>query len=189
MTPKLWQEKPKLSYSKDVVDIVQFGSSVKEGAAPKDMDIAVIYTKLPLKEQLRQSQQLKMQLEKLTALPIDIESYDWHSFFNEGNFAKEGILFYGKSLISGKPFASRFGCEPKTQIQYSLEKLPKKDKVRLHYQLQGKGGKYGLLRQFGGKLLCPGLIEVEPEFEEVFKSIVKEFTNELQVGKMLKMVE
>ena len=50
----LWQKKPELNYSKDVFDIVQFGSSVKEGENPNDLDIAVIFNKIPLKEQLNQ---------------------------------------------------------------------------------------------------------------------------------------
>ena len=46
---KLWQTKLKLQYSKEVLDIVQFGSSVLEESNPKDIDIAVIFDKTPIK--------------------------------------------------------------------------------------------------------------------------------------------
>ena len=62
MTQKLWQKKLKLNYSKDVFDIVQFGSSVIEGEAPNDIDIAVIFNKIPLKDQLNQAQKIKIQI-------------------------------------------------------------------------------------------------------------------------------
>ena len=41
----LWQKKPKLNYSSDVFDIVQFGSSVMENSNPSDIDITVIFNK------------------------------------------------------------------------------------------------------------------------------------------------
>ncbi|MBU0760749.1 MAG: hypothetical protein KJ600_06940 [Nanoarchaeota archaeon] len=62
MVKEIWQRKPKLNCSKDVYDVVQFGSSIIEEAEPNDVDIAVIYNKIPLKEQLNQSQILKQQL-------------------------------------------------------------------------------------------------------------------------------
>ena len=61
MMQKLWQEKLKLNYSKNVFDIVQFGSSVIEGENPRDLDIAVIFQKIPLKEQLEEAQKIKKQ--------------------------------------------------------------------------------------------------------------------------------
>ena len=155
MMQKLWQIKPKLQYNQEVFDIVQFGSSIIEGKVPNDLDIAVIYNKLPLKEQLSYSQEIKRQLEKLSDIQIHIVSFDLYSLFEKSNFAKEGILFYGKSLISGESFAKKIGFNPKTQISYSLINLKKKDKIRFNYMLNGKKGEYGLLRKYQGKLLKP----------------------------------
>src|SRR3989338_8273773 len=105
MTQKKLQKKLVLIYDKEVVDIVKFGSSVLEGSKPNDIDIAVIYNKIPVKEQLEFSQEIKKQLEKKFNLPVHIKSYDLYSFFNKGNFAKDSILFYGKSLINEKYFS------------------------------------------------------------------------------------
>ena len=185
MTQKLWLKKLKLNYNKDVLDIVQFGSSVEEGKIPNDIDIAVIFNKIPLKEQLDQAQKIKKQLEKLVELPIHINSFDFYTLFDNSNFAKDSILFYGKSIIHQKDFSKSLGFSSKIQIYYSLEKLRKKDKIRFNYMLSGKGGKYGLLKEHNGELLKPGLIEINPEFENIFVSSIKKFNVEFKVKNVL----
>src|SRR3989344_6532246 len=181
MTQKLWLKKPTLQYSKNIFDIIQFGSSVKEEKTPNDIDIAVIFNSLPLKDQLNDSQEIKKQLQKISPLPIHIKSFDLYSFFNSGNFAKEDILFYGKSLIYKDYFAKRFGLTPKIQISYSLRKLKKSEKIKVNYTLNGKQGSYGLLRKYGGKLIKPGLIEISPEHKEIFIEAIKKLTSDIEV--------
>lgn len=184
MMQKLWQEKLKLNYNKEVLDIVQFGSSIIEGKIPNDIDIAVIFNKIPLREQLNESQKIKKQLEKLSEKPIHINSFDLYALFDKSNFAKENILFYGKSLINGDNFAKRLGLNPKIQICYSLKKLMKKDKIRFNYMLNGKKREYGLLRKYNGSLLKPGLIEINPEFEDIFVNAIRKFKIEFKIKKL-----
>ncbi len=184
MMQKLWQKKPKLSYSKDVFDIVQFGSSVMEESNPNDIDVAVIFQKIPVKEQLNQAQEIKNQLQKISELSIHIKAFDLYSFFESGNFSKEGILFYGKSLTSKDYFSKNFGISPKIQIYYSLKNLKKKEKVRFHYMLKGKKGKYGLLKKYGGSLLKPGLIEIFPEYENIFVDSIKKLISNFEIKKV-----
>lgn len=178
------QKKLELIYSKEVIDIVKFGSSVMEESNPNDIDVAVIYNKIPVKEQLEYSQKIKMQLEKKFNLPIHIKSYDLYSLLDKGNFAKDSIFFYGKSLISSKYFSEFFGLLPRVQINYSLRDLKKKEKVKFNYLLNGKGKKYGLLRKYQGKLLNPGLIEIFPEYERVFINAMNKITSKLEVKKI-----
>ncbi len=185
MIQKLWQKKLKLNYSKSVIDIVQFGSSVMEGKEARDIDIAVVFHKILLKEQLEEAQKIKKQLEKESDKEIHISSLDLDGLFDKSNFAREGIIFYGKSLISGESFSKKMGFMPKLQISYSLEKLKKKDKVRFHYMLRGKKGKYGLLREYGGELVNPGMIEIAPEYEELFVNSIKEFVSDFNVRRVL----
>ena len=184
MTQKLWLKRLKLNYSEDVFDIIQFGSSIEEGKIPNDIDIAVIFRNIPIKEQLVQAQEIKKQIEKHKEIPIHISSFDLYAFFDSSNFAKESILFFGKSIIYADNFAKRFGLSPKIQIYYSLERLKKKDKVRFNYMLNGRGGEYGLLRKYEGKLLKPGLIEIESEFENIFVNSIKEFKINFEVRRV-----
>lgn len=183
---KTLQKKQGLNYSENIFDIVQFGSSIMRGNKPNDIDIAVIFKSIPLKQQLEESQQIKKQLAASFSLPIHMSSYDLYSLFNEGNFAREGILFYGKSLISSKYFASRFGLTPRIQLEYSLSHLEKKDKVRFNYLLNGKKGEYGLLREYNGRLIKPGLIEIEPPYENIFVESIKKIISTFKVNKVFK---
>lgn len=185
MTQKLWQKKLKLNYSKDVYDIVQFGSSVIEEKIPSDIDIAIIFKKIPLKDQLIQAQKIKKQLQKISKLQIHTKSYDLYSLFDKSNFAKENILFYGKSLLYQDYFSKKFGFSPRLQIYYFLKDLKKKDKIRFNYLLNGKKGKYGLLRKYKGKLLKPGLIEIFPEYEEIFTKSIKKLITNFELRKIL----
>ena len=180
-----WLKKPELNYSKKVFDIVQFGSSIIEGKEPNDLDVAVIFRAVPVKEQISEAHEIKNQLKKFTNLSVHISSFDLYSLFNEGNFAREGILIYGKSLISGSYFSEKIGFVPKIHISYRLNDKEKKDKVRLNYILNGKGKKYGLLREYGGQIISPGLIEIEPSFEDIFTESVKKVTSNFEVKKLL----
>ncbi len=183
----LLQKKLKLSYSENVFDIVWFGSSVLEEEKSNDLDIAVFFQKIHLKDQLKEAQEIKQQIQKVSDLPVHISSFDLYSFFDKGNFSKEGILFYGRSLISGKNFSEMFGLFPKVLIKYSLEKLEKKDKVRFNYLLSGKGGSYGLLRKYGGRIVSPGVVEVLPKFEKMFFDEMSEISKDLKVEKIFSL--
>jgi len=182
---KLWQKKLKLTYSKDVFDIVQFGSSVMEGSNPADIDIAIIFNKIPIANQLNQAQEIKRQIQKISKLPIHVKSFDLYSLFDISNFAKENILFYGKSLLSKDFFSKKLGFNPKLQIFYSLKGLKKRDKIRFNYMINGKKGKYGLLKKYGGELLSPGLIEIDPTYEDIFVISIKKFISKFKLKKIL----
>ena len=184
MTLRLWLKKFKLSYSGDVLDIVQFGSSVMEESKSNDVDIAVIFQKIPLSEQLNHAQDIKKQLQKISELPIHIKSFDMYNLFDSSNFAKENILSCGISLISKDFFSKRLGFASKIQISYSLKDLKKKDKIRFNYMLNGKKGKYGLLKKYGGELIRPGLIEVNPLFENIFADAIKKITSKFKAERV-----
>lgn len=188
MMLKLWQKKQKLDYSADVFDIIQFGSSIIEGKTPNDIDIAIIFRKISLKEQLEQAQKIKKQLQQNSELPIHIKSFDFYTLFDKSNFSKDNILFYGMSLINKDYFSKKLGIFPKIQIQYSLKNLKKKDKVRFNYMLSGKKGNYGLLRKYSGRLLKPGLIEILPEHEDTFTSSIKKITSNFKIQKILQKI-
>ncbi len=185
MMQRMWQKKLKLNYSKNVIDIVQFGSSVFEEKEARDFDIAVVFNNAPIKQQLEEAQQIKKQIEISSEKEIHISTFDLSTFFDNSNFSREGIIFYGKSLISATDFCRRFGLNPVLQISYSLKKLKKKDKVRFHYMLQGRAGKYGLLRKYGGQLINSGLIEFPPEYEEIFVKAIKEIISDFSLRRVL----
>jgi len=185
---KLWLKKPKLNYSENVIDIVQYGSSIIDGNFPNDIDLAVIFNKISLKDQLNESQDIKNQLTKISQLPIHIKSFDFYSLFDKSNFAREGIFFYGISILKKDYFSKILGFTPRLQIFYSLNKLKKKDKIRFNYMLNGKKGKYGILRKYGGRLVKPGMIEISPEYEKIFNDSIKEHISSFTIKKIFSLI-
>ncbi|MCF7872551.1 hypothetical protein K9L97_05970 [Candidatus Woesearchaeota archaeon] len=186
---KLWLKKLKLNYDAEVLDIVQFGSSVFENSNPNDIDIAVIFNNIPLDNQLKEAQKIKFQIEKKIDLAVHVKSFDMHSFFDKGNFAKEAILVYGKSLISQNNFAEKFNLSPKIRIIYELKHLEKKEKIRFNYLLSGRGNKYGLLKKYGGAIIAPSVLELPPEFENIFIKKLKEYKVKFVISKFLEVIE
>ena len=181
---KIWLKNVKLNCSKNIIDVVQYGSSVIDEKEVRDVDVAVIFDKISIKEQLNEAQEIKNQLKKFTDKNIHINALDFYSLFDESNFAREGILFYGVSLLNGRRFAERYGLKPTIQIQYSLKKFSKKDKIRFNYLLSGRGGKYGLLREYGGQLIAPGIINISPEHELVFLNEIRKINLDVDVKKI-----
>ena len=188
MTQKLWQKKQKLNYRKEVLDIVQYGSSVIEDKKPNDIDIAIIYSKLNIKEQLEEGQKIKKQIAKKTDLPVHVNNFDLEKFFSSGNFAREDILFNGKSLIYSNDFAKRFNLIPKLKIKYNLSSLEKKEKVKFNYLLNGKKDNYGLIRKYGGKIVSPGIIEIPPEYKNIFLDKMKIITKDISEERVFKQL-
>jgi len=170
----LWKKNLELSYDDTIIDIVQFGSSVKEGTEPNDIDLVVLFKDIPIKEQLNKAQNIKEQLETQSTIPIHIKPLTYKTLFAPGNFAKEGIIGYGMSLITKKPFSEQFSMKANTYITYSLQEKTKTEKVRVHYNLRGKKGEYGILREVQGTLVKPGMIKVAPQKEDAIIRYLEE---------------
>ena len=70
MTQKLWLKKLKLNYSSNVIDIVQFGSSIFEDSDPNDIDMGIIFKKIPIRTQPEESQKIKNQFLLVVLLTV-----------------------------------------------------------------------------------------------------------------------
>ncbi|MFT4326236.1 MAG: hypothetical protein ACMXYK_01925 [Candidatus Woesearchaeota archaeon] len=161
-----------MSNLQDINYIVQYGSSLYNDK-PSDIDLAVFYTQIPLKEQLIKSQQIKKEVQKLTYIPIHIQSFTWNSFLTSHNFAKTGIL-QGIDVITQKEFSLYFDLQCSLHIQYNLQSLSKTEKIRFHYLLHGKQ-KNGLLQKVKGKLIAPGLIEIPIQHQQTLREKIQPY--------------
>lgn len=170
----LWQKNLPLHLDSAVLAVVQFGSTVIEGVTPNDVDIAILFKEVPLKQQLDIAQDIKQQLEKNVELPIHVKAFTYETLFDSSNFARIAIMSCGMDLLTKKPFAQRFGLKAQMQFAYSLQTLTKTEKVRIHYQLRGKKGDYGLLKKIGGVLVKPGLVRVPPNTEPIMSAFFTE---------------
>jgi hypothetical protein len=169
-----------LTYPKAVYDIVQFGSSLY-AKQPNDIDIAVVFTQTSIKEQLEITQHIKKQLQIHTDIPIHAKPLTIQKLFSHENFARKEILHKGYSLQTQQPFSKQFGLLARTDITYNLEGLPKKDKVKLHYQLRGRADTQGTLDKKDGVLLAPGRIRIQPKDEQYFVHIIAQVTTNITI--------
>ena len=134
-----------LRTSKDVFDIILFGSYVKGKTIPEDIDIAVISKTRESKPLLELRHKLK-RIEKrfhLELIPLD-EIYKnplWTQLTLEGYSLKENK--YLKNLL---------GIKPMKLYRYNLTSFPKSEKVQFHRGLNRA------LEISKGKRLGPGVI-------------------------------
>ena len=180
----LWQKNLQLPLDNAIIDVIQFGSSTIDGVTPNDIDIAVLFKDVPLKKQLEVAQDIKQEHEKTNPLPVHVKAYTYETLFSENNFARPGILGHGISILTKKPFAETLGLTAHIEFAYSLQQLTKTQKVRIHYQLRGKKGAYGILKKIEGDLVRPGLIRVPVSTEK----IVEDFFTEEHIEYKKKLV-
>ncbi len=57
--------------------------------------------------QLNIAQKIKKQLQEYSNLPTHIKVFDLYTLFDKSNFARENIIFYGRSIISREYFAKK----------------------------------------------------------------------------------
>jgi len=173
-----------IEYPDTIYDIVQFGTSLEKDKM-SEVQIGIIFKACSKEEQMIMSQAIKEQMSNSLRIKVEVKSFDLYSFFEPSNFNEKNTLFNAKSLITSKYFFERFNFSPRTQINYKLDHLEKKDKIRFHYLLKGKKETKGLLEKNDGCLLGPGLIEIPPEKTNLFIEKMSKISNKLIVKDIL----
>lgn len=160
---------------KSIFDIVVYGSSVKGKAKPHDIDMVVIFKEGSLKERLMRIQTIKKKIK----VPVDIKGIVWEELFQEGFFARAGILLEGISIFENKPFSSKLGFEGYTLFTYSLLNKNHTEKIKFNYVLRGRK-REGIIQKLEGHHKGPGVILIpirnSLEFEEVLRMHAIEYS-------------
>jgi len=78
----------------------------------------------------------------------------------------------------------------KSKPSENIKEAPKKNVKRrtskkFNYMLSGKNKKYGLLRKYNGKIVKPGMIEIFPEYGDLFIDNIKKITSHFELKKIL----
>ena len=163
----------------EILDIILFGSSVREKEKPRDIDILVIYK---IEKNIEKSYELKKELDREWN---NVEIIDkTYSELVEGSFkAVEGILAEGYSLIYDKFLAGGFGYMNLHLFRYELKNLNKSERMRFYYSLYGRAeSQSGMLKELNAIkfsdsiLLCPVYsIERAKEYLKTWKINFIEF--------------
>lgn len=152
--------------SEGIVDIILFGSLVKEKIHPIDIDIAIIFRDSIKREILKKFQDALGKKYHISSLVVD-------QFFTKPHSLAKTLLFEGISLISGKKIADNFDLQPFTLYTYDLTREKPSKKVRFVYLLKGRANSKGIIEQFDGLYISQGSfiipVEKDEEMLEIFK--------------------
>ncbi len=154
--------------SKNIKDIVIYGSAVKGKLAPRDIDVIMIFSDEVLETRMQLAHELKTMLGK----HADVKQMVFEDFFDSAFLARQGILLEGISLITGEKLAQQFGFEGYALFSYSLEGLTHTKKVSFEYALSGRGSNSGVLKDVSAKSVGKGAILVPVEQSVAFEDFL-----------------
>jgi predicted nucleotidyltransferase len=136
-----------------VFDVVLYGSTVLGKENPNDIDLMILTKrKLPPLKLRELILQLKEGLSK--AIPrekLDVRAMSLEELFNPNNLASLGVLVEGYSFRHNKTLAELMNGKAYAIFRFTLEGLPRKDRVRFQYALKGRDMRSGLLKEVSGE--------------------------------------
>ena len=159
----------------EVFDVVLYGSTVLGKEKPNDLDLMILTkTKLPALELRNLILELKRTLsEILPRAKLDIRAMSLEELFDPNNLASLGIIIEGVSLTRNKPMAELMNGKAYTLFRFTLEGLPRKDRVRFQYALKGRDLKSGLLKELNGEQWGAWVVVVPVEHTYRFKDFLE----------------
>jgi len=147
--------------------MVIFGSSVKGGLAPKDVDVLVVCS-----DEVRVSE-VKRKFDDLPE-EVQVQVVKLGDLLNTHTLLKQAVIHEGFSLKFNVPMRQVLGFESHTLFTFSLNGLTQNEKVKFQYALYGRNSQNGVLKDNGGRQVAPGAILVpvgrEGELEDFFKN-------------------
>lgn len=159
--------------TKDIFDILVYGSIVRGKEKINDIDIAIVLNeKESVNEKLELAEKLKSQLDFLD-INVDVKAIDLSDLEDSSFIARQAILAEGYSLIDEKFLNEKFGFKAFVIFNYSLKGLTYSEKKMFYYALKGRRNQKGLLELKGAEMLGDCIIKVllvdSEEFNELFK--------------------
>ncbi|KUH34839.1 nucleotidyltransferase [Thermococcus celericrescens] len=163
-----------LKSHEEVFDVVLYGSTVLGKEKPNDIDLMILTKRKlpPLK--LRE---LILQLKGIlsTAIPrekLDVRAMSPEELFDPNNLASLGVLVEGYSLRHGKNLAELMNGKAYTIFRFTLEGLPRKDRVRFQYALKGRDMRSGLLKELNGEQWGAWVVAVPIQYTYRFREFL-----------------
>lgn len=159
----------------EVFDVVLYGSTVLGKEKPNDLDLMILTkTKLPTLKLRNLILELKRTLsEILPRAKLDIRGMSLEELFDPNNLASLGIIIEGVSLTRNKPMAELMNGKAYTLFRFTLEGLPRKDRVRFQYALKGRDMKSGLLKELNGEQWGAWVVVVPVEHTYRFRDFLE----------------
>lgn len=161
--------------NKEIIDIILFGSVVREKDKPNDIDVLVLYLN-ESKEIENKIYSLRKNLEKIDKR-FELISKKYKEVFNSGFFARESLLSEGFSMRNKKLLAESFGYKSFVMFRYNLFGLSKSRRMQFYYILNGRGKEKGMLDKTNSYKISDKII-----FSSVFSSeFIKDFFENFKI--------
>jgi predicted nucleotidyltransferase len=139
--------------SKEVYDVVIFGSYVKGKENPSDIDVAVISDK---------------DLKEIDGYHVSFLRPE--DFFEKIPSLVTTLFKEGHSLKSGKSFSESYGFKNKCLFSYWLSDLSDSEKVKTVNFLRGCGKEKGAVEEQGGEWLANGIFICSIDKDYLFEN-------------------
>ena len=167
-------------YKERIIDILLFGSFIKNKLKPEDIDIAVLLKNTKQKELLILREKFASFFEvKVHLNLIMIEDILENALF-------KALLEEGFSLMNDKPLSERIGYSSGAVFNFNLKKLQNSKKVLFSYALHGKKNENGVLNKTNGKGIGKGVVFIPPQFIDEFKEFLELWNVDYYMMKILK---
>ncbi|MBU1004455.1 MAG: nucleotidyltransferase domain-containing protein [Nanoarchaeota archaeon] len=159
--------------TKEIFDIVVYGSLVRGKDKPSDIDIAIVLNEeISVNEKLELAERVKNKLDLLGG-NFDVKAIGLSDLYDEGFIARQAILAEGYSLIYEKFLHEKFGFKTSVIFKYKLDKLDYSHKKMFYYALNGRRKQKGLLELKGAKMMGDCVVKVPLIHSEEFKDMFK----------------
>lgn len=166
--------------TEDIVDVILFGSSVKEKLHPRDIDIAIIFRSSIKREILKKFQNNLGEKYHTSSLVVD-------QLFTKPHSLGKTLLYEGISLITDKKISDNFDLKPFSLYTYDLTREKPTKKVRFVYTLKGRSNNKGLIEEFKGRYISPSSFIIPVEKDEEMLEIFKKWDIKFYRKKLLLM--
>lgn len=157
-------------HTKEVLDIILFGSSVKGKQRPKDIDLLLLFR---TREDLDVTYELRKKLKDFK-IETQVISKTYFQLFDKNFRAREAFLGEGFSLIKRQFISEGLGYSNIALFKYELKGFPQSKRMRLQYAFYGRDKKSGIVKElklikFSNTIfLCP-VVNTE-NLKEFFES-------------------
>ncbi len=179
---KLRNQLKKICNNENIVDIVIFGSFVKEKENANDIDIAVIFER----ENYAEIQKISLDIKKnLKEHELHIEPLIIKNLFKEPLFLT--LIHEGFSIKNNQFINKTLKTESMVLVTYSLKSLNHSKKTLFGYALKGRIGQKGFIDGINGQISGRNNILVPTENYEQLNAFLKTWNVETKKQRFLKV--
>jgi len=152
--------------SREVADVIVFGSAVKGKAIPRDIDVAVVFYSKPTEE-------LEEKLKEIRGLHISILTAK--DFFINAPFLVNVLLREGYSIKNRRFLSENLKFLSRVLFKYDLASLSASTKVRTVNILHGKIRGEGLVEKNKGEWIANQVFFVPVSADKLFEEFFSNF--------------